>query len=222
MNSYSRMTVTDLLDAFAANTPVPGGGSAAALAAALGVSLLVMVAGLPRTRTNALKEKEDLAQSAARLRPLANLLLELVDRDSEAYRSVIAAYRLPKDTTDRAEARRGAIQAAMQAATEPPLHTMRTCRQALVEAAIVADCGVPSARSDVGVALELLMAAVRGAGLNVDANLSHVSDNAFVDRVRVERRRLEVESAGDAERARRYGRETGKGEEEGGEEEGLS
>ena len=50
MIDYSRLTVAELLDAFASNQPVPGGGSASALAGAIGASLLIMVAGLPRTR----------------------------------------------------------------------------------------------------------------------------------------------------------------------------
>lgn len=213
------MTLSDLLHAFAANSPVPGGGSAAALAASVGVSLLIMVAGLPRTRTNSQAEKTDLTQSAARLRPLLTFLLDLVDKDSEAYRTVVAAHRLPRDTADGAEARRVAIEVAMKAATETPLQTMRTCRQALFEAAIVADRGLASARSDVGVAVELLLAAVRGAALNVSANLPNVADVPFVDRVRAERQRLETESTSAAEQAGRLVRgqtEGGRGEGRGG------
>jgi len=68
---FSEFALIDLLDAFASNTPVPGGGSAAALAGALGVSLLIMAAGLPKSRTGAPEEAADLAEAAARLRPLS-------------------------------------------------------------------------------------------------------------------------------------------------------
>ena len=50
MSKLTELTVTDLLDSFASPAPTPGGGSASALAGALGASLLMMVAGLPRTR----------------------------------------------------------------------------------------------------------------------------------------------------------------------------
>ena len=74
---YSEFALIDLLDAFASNTPVPGGGSAAALAGALGVSLLVMAASLPKSRTGAPEEAADLAEAAARLRPLRDTLVQL-------------------------------------------------------------------------------------------------------------------------------------------------
>ena len=44
---FSEFALIDLLDAFASNAPVPGGGSAAALAGALGVSLLIISATVP-------------------------------------------------------------------------------------------------------------------------------------------------------------------------------
>jgi formiminotetrahydrofolate cyclodeaminase len=58
---YSEFALIDLLDAFASNAPVPGGGSAAALAGALGVSLLIMAASLPKSRTGAPEDAADLA-----------------------------------------------------------------------------------------------------------------------------------------------------------------
>ena len=110
MTSYSTMAVEDLLDAFASNEPVPGGGSAAALAGAVGVSLLMMVASLPKTRTGAPEEAADLSEAASRLRPLRETLTSLVDQDSEAYQAVLAAYRLGKSTDAEKAARRDAIQ----------------------------------------------------------------------------------------------------------------
>src|SRR6185436_15770884 len=110
MTSYSTMAVEDLLDAFASSEPVPGGGSASALAGALGVSLLMMVAGLPKTRTGAPEEAADLSEASSRLRPLREALTALIDRDSEAYEAVVAAYRLPKSTGAEHAARRAAIE----------------------------------------------------------------------------------------------------------------
>src|SRR5918993_584777 len=88
---YAEFALVDLLDAFASNTPVPGGGSAAALSAALGVSLVIMAASLPKSRTGAPEEAADLAEAAARLRPLRDTLVQLIDADSSAYRSVMTA-----------------------------------------------------------------------------------------------------------------------------------
>jgi formiminotetrahydrofolate cyclodeaminase len=196
------MALVDLLDAFASNEPVPGGGSAAALAGALGTSLLIMVAGLAKTRTGAPEEAADLAEASARLRPLRDSLLALVDDDSLAYRAVLDAMRLPKATDAEQTARRAAIDTAMQDATRVPLETMRFCQQALRGAIVVATHGNPNAAADTGTAVELLVAALRGAAMNVDVNLKDVSDAAFVARVAAERAQLAADAEADAEKVR--------------------
>src|SRR5215813_2555517 len=128
--SFAEMALADLIDAFSSTDAVPGGGSAAALAGAVGVSLLLMVAGLPKTKTGAPEETADLAEAASRLHPLRDSLLELVDRDSEAYREVLASFRLPKDSDAEKAARHEAIDRATRLAIEAPLGTMRACQQA--------------------------------------------------------------------------------------------
>ena len=203
MTSYSTYALADLFDAFASNDPVPGGGSAAALTGALGVSLLIMVAGLPKTRTGAPEEAADLSRASARLRPLRESLQELIDRDAAAYQAVVAAYRLPKSSNDEQAQRAQAIADAMRAATETPLDTMRLCQQALEGAAIVAVNGLATATSDVAVAIELLLTAAKGAGMNVDANLPAWKERAPAEQVRLERKELEAESVAAAQRARK-------------------
>lgn len=201
--SYCEMALADLVDAFASTDPVPGGGSAAALAGVVGASLLLMVAGIPKTRTGAPEETADLAEAATRLHPLRDQLLELVDRDSDAYQQVMAAYRLPKDSDIEKAARKNAIDRAMRAATETPLDTMRACQQALRGAVIVSTNGNRRTTSDVGVGVELLVAGLRGARMNVDMNLAALDDQDYVRRVRTEAEALERDAEADAETARR-------------------
>jgi formiminotetrahydrofolate cyclodeaminase len=181
----------ELLDAFASNQPVPGGGSASALAGAVGASLLIMVAGLPKTRHGTDEERAALTAAAGRLRPLRDELASLVDRDSEAYTSVINAYRLAKSNDAEHATRREAIDAAMRAATEAPMATIRACERVMREAETVSTGGAPSAASDVAVAIELLKTAARGAALNVDTNLALVKDAEYASRISQERRDLE-------------------------------
>jgi len=202
MTTFAEMALADLIDAFSSTDAVPGGGSAAALAGALGVSLLMMVAGLPKTRTGAPEETADLAEAASRFHPLRDALVELVDRDSDAYRQVLAAFRLPKVSEAEQAARTEAIDAATRAAIDAPLETMRFCQQALRGAVIVATNGSRKTTSDVGVAVELLMAALRGARLNVDINLAGLNDETYAARIREEVEELVADAAEDAERAR--------------------
>jgi formiminotetrahydrofolate cyclodeaminase len=199
---YRDLRFVDMLDAFASSAPVPGGGSASAAAGAVGTSLLLMVSGMSKTRTGAAQEAADLAAAAARLRPLRDALATLVDRDSDAYAAVAAAFRLAKGTDEEKAARARAIQEATTLAAEVPLETMRACRDALRHAVIVAGNANRNAVSDVGVALELLLAGTKGAGLNVDINLGGLDDARGADRLRWERQDVERSAAEEAARAR--------------------
>jgi formiminotetrahydrofolate cyclodeaminase len=201
--SFAEMALADLLDAFSSTDAVPGGGSAAALAGALGVSLLLMVAGLPKTKTGAPEETSDLAEAASRLHSLRDSLVELVDRDSNAYRQVLHAFRLPKESDAQKAARMNAIDRATRTAIDAPLDTMRASQQALRGAVVVAVNASRRATSDVGVAVELLRTALRGARLNVDINLAGVNDPAYAARIREEVEELESNATADAEHARR-------------------
>jgi len=197
------MALADLIDAFSSTDAVPGGGSAAALAGAMGVSLLLMVAGLPKTKTGTPEETADLAEAAARLHPRRDALLDLVDRDSEAYRQVLNAYRLPRVSDSERAARTAAIDQATRAAIDAPLDVMRLCQQALRGAVIVASNGSRKTTSDVGVAVELLGAALRGARLNVDINLAGLQDDAITERIREEVDKLVSDAAEDVDAAQR-------------------
>lgn len=199
--SYSEFALIDLLDAFASNTPVPGGGSAAALSGALGVSLLIMAAGLPKSRTGTPEEAADLAEAAARLRPLRDTLVRLIDADSNAYRGVMAALKMPKSSADEKGARAEVLQSAMKAATDVPLDVMRAGQQALTGAVIVARNVYRLAGSDVAMGVELLGASVRGSALGIDGNLGGIADASYTARVAAERDQLAADSRRDSELA---------------------
>lgn len=198
---FSEFALIDLLDAFASNTPVPGGGSAAALAGALGVSLLIMAASLPKSRTGAPEEAADLAEAAARLRPLRDTLVELIDGDATAYRAVMAALKLPKASEQESARRKDALQSALKEATDVPLDVMRACQQALAGGLVVARNGYRAAASDVATGIELLAATVRGVGISIDGNLSGITDASYTTRVKAEREELAADSARDTAQA---------------------
>ena len=194
-------SVRDLIAAFAASDPTPGGGSASALASAVGASLLQMVACLPKTRSGSPDERAALTETAAELDGLRRGLVDAIDADTAAYDQVVTAYKLPKASPDEQQARRAAIQRALRAATDVPMNVMRLSARALAQAETVAAHGHAAAASDAGVALALLGAGLHGAGLNVDINLGGVSDAAWVDDVRAERGRLAAGAAVSGERA---------------------
>jgi formiminotetrahydrofolate cyclodeaminase len=200
---FADMTVAQFLDALASPDPTPGGGTAAAIAGAMGTSLLVMVTGLARSNTNADAEKAALAGARQALQPLGAALVALADADAAAFDEVMGAYRRPKATDDEKATRSAAIQAALQGATTVPLQTLRACADAMVHVPIVAASGNRSAVSDVGVAIGLLEAAAAGAEANVRINLAGVRDREFTSATAGETGRVMLEVTRLATAARR-------------------
>jgi formiminotetrahydrofolate cyclodeaminase len=180
MPQPTELTLIDLLEAFRSPQPTPGGGSAAALAGAVGASLLAMVGGLPKSHAATVEDIERLAAARLQCARLGDRLAVLVDRDSEAYDMVVSAYALPKSTDEEKHARTRQIQLALRAATETPLEVMRACADAIEQGVVVAELGNRNAASDVQVGLELLLAGQRGARLNVEVNLGMLKDAAYV------------------------------------------
>jgi methenyltetrahydrofolate cyclohydrolase len=179
-------TVESFLDSIRSSNPTPGGGSASALAGAMGASLLAMVAGLPKSRAATAEDAERLKAAGDRCAALARSLEALVERDSDAYNQVLAAYKLPRETDDEKAARSRAIQTGFRAAIEAPLAVMRDCAAAAEQGVVVAALGLASASSDVQVGIELLNAALQGAKLNVETNFGSVKDQAYLAGVSTE------------------------------------
>jgi formiminotetrahydrofolate cyclodeaminase len=179
MPRFADFSVSAFLDALASPEPTPGGGTAAAAAGSIGAALLMMVAGLQKTRGNTDAERVRLNEARAALTSVRDRLLALADEDAKAYDRVVAAYRLPKASDQEKETRRRAIADGLRAATDAPLETLRAVAEAAPHAHVVAQYGNPAAASDVRVALELLAAAGAGAAANVEANLHGLNDDAY-------------------------------------------
>lgn len=198
---FAEMTVGQLLNALASSEPTPGGGTAAAIAGAMGASLLVMVTGLAKSRNNTDEEKAALGKARAVLQPLTTDFTRLADADSESFNAVMAAYRLPKATDEEKAARSRAIQDALRGATTVPLDTLRAGADALAQAQAVAQHGNRAAASDAGVAIALLRAAAAGAHANVRANLESIKDEGFKSSTDAEAARLSAAAVADASTA---------------------
>jgi len=179
MSRFVDQPLAGFLDALASAEPTPGGGTAAAIAGAMGVSLLMMVAGLSKSRAGAEAEHVALGEARAALAGIRDRLVSLGDTDAEAFNQVMEAYRLPKGTDQEKSARKDAIQQGLKAATLAPLDTLRAVGEALHLARVVAQHGNRSAVSDVGVGIGLIEAAAKGAVANVQINLGSLLDEEF-------------------------------------------
>ncbi len=141
---------------------------------------------LPKSRAATGEDARRLIDAGEHCAASSAELEALVDRDSEAYDLVMAAYKQPKATDEEKVARSAAIQAALRDAIAAPLAVMRTCAAAAGHGAVIAALGNSSAASDVQVGFELLGAGLRGAKQNVEINLGSVKDAEYVAKVRTE------------------------------------
>ncbi len=180
------MTLVEFSNLLASDAPAPGGGSTAALSGALGVSLSAMVAALTVGKKK-YADHEALAQSAmAQAKALQEQLIDLLDRDTEAFNGVSAVFSMPKDTDEEKAARSAAMQEALKACTLTPFEMMECALKSLELTSSLVGKSNASAASDLGVAALSLKAAVQGAWLNVLINISGIKDAAFADKYRAD------------------------------------
>lgn len=170
----------ELIERMASGDPIPGGGSAAALAGAMGAGLLRMVVALTSGRPAAADDERELTEIAMGAANCQSELLNLVELDAVAYDGVIRARRLPRATDLERETRAVQVAAATREATRAPLQTARLAEQVLSLAERLAPIGSRNAISDAGVGALLAVAALRGAVLNVQINLPYLdADDAL-------------------------------------------
>lgn len=129
----AELTLKAFIDKVISNDPVPGGGSVSALNGALAASLAAMVANLTVGRKKYVEVNDLMQELAGRLEKTAGRLLADVDRDSDAYNRVFAAFKLPKETDEEKAARSEAIQRETKYAAEVPMEvaraSMTSCRK---------------------------------------------------------------------------------------------
>ena len=179
------MTVTVFTDTVASDAPAPGGGSVAALAGSIGAALTAMVACLTQGR----KKYADFAAYAAQVEEKGNdlkrRLMDVMDRDTEAFNLVSAAFGMPKTTDEEKAARSAAIQEGLKACTKTPMEMMELMDETIALAHSLLEKGFnDTAASDLGVAFLSLKAGIQGAWLNVLINIGSLKDQAFAEEYR--------------------------------------
>ncbi len=175
---------TPLLDAVAAPTPTPGGGSVAALAGALAAALGQMVAGLARKKKSQAQFVDGLTAAVGELNNAARSLAASMDRDAEAYDLVLTAFKLPKNTPEEENGRTIAIEQALRVAAEVPMEVAEAA-MFLYELLGQLEAITPaSMRSDLRVGRMMAAASAHGALANVEINLESLTDAEFVSAMR--------------------------------------
>jgi formiminotetrahydrofolate cyclodeaminase len=193
--------IEEFLERLGSDSPTPGGGAVAALAAAAGASLVSMVAALTVDKPGYEDAWDPLRRVAGEMDAARGELLGLADRDAEAFDAVMAAFRLPKGTDAEKAARAEAIQRAFAGAADVPMLIAERSAALIPAATRAVRIGNDNASSDGVSAAYMLLAAVECAAANVEINASALKDKTAklalrsqVARVR-ERAREEVGAA---------------------------
>ena len=193
---FIEKTVTEFLDALASKEPVPGGGSGAALGAALGASLVSMVCNLTIGKKGYEAVQEAMSEILKKSEALRHELPQLLEKDTQVYGQVMAAYRQPQKTPEQKQAREVTMQAALKDAAEAPLAIADRCAQIISLALPAAEMGNQWAVSDAGVAALLAEASMHAALLNVYINLASIKDETYAGKTRA---RIQAITEGKAE-----------------------
>lgn len=193
-------TIKIFLQETASNTPVPGGGSIAALSAGLASALTEMVANLTLGKKNYEDFEEEMKGIVKETSKYRQRFIEDIDRDSDSFNEVMAAFKLPKETEEEIEIRKNSIEAAMKNAALVPLEVAKNALDMMDLVEKVIEKGNKNAVTDGAVAAMMARTAVLSALYNVKINLGSIKDAEFVKKVgkevsKIEEKILKIEEA---------------------------
>lgn len=177
---------TDFLEVLSSAAPVPGGGGASAAVGAFSSALGMMVANLTIGKKKYADVEEEIIEVKEQLQNLQKELIDLTDKDAEAFEPLSKAYGLPKDTPEQKEEKERVMEKALYEASIVPLQIMKTVAKVMELLETLGEKGSKIAISDVGVAVLFARAALEGASLNIYINTRLMKDREQAERLNKE------------------------------------
>lgn len=182
-NKHADLTLTEYLNKTAALHVTPAGGSAMALAAALGAALTEMVAIISTHREELESFSNEFDSILEKSADLKNRLSVLIDADSRAVQSLLDAFRLPQVNEQEVNDKKEAIQKAALYAIEVPLALMSLGLETIQLTKKVVKSGFSRAITDAAVGAMLLRTAVTASAINVRVNGNIMADKEFFNKL---------------------------------------
>jgi glutamate formiminotransferase/formiminotetrahydrofolate cyclodeaminase len=168
---------TEFLDALASKAVTPGGGSASAYSGAAAAGLVSMVARLTIGKKKYANVQSRMQTILTQSEALRNDLTQSVQLDASAFEGVMAAHKLPKETTEQQEIRQKSIEQATLLATQAPMGVAHKSLRVLELAEQIVRFGNVTAISDGATGAALARAAIIGAGYNIRINTKDLPPN---------------------------------------------
>jgi len=178
------LNLSDFNNEVDSSSPAPGGGSVSSLASSLGVSLVRMVGHITANKKKFQKLDIDIQNEFNSIEdsliPIKNELIELIDKDTDAFNLIMKAFKLPKETDEEKSFRKQKILEGTIEAIKVPHRVSELSLEALKKMDFILQYGNKNAISDIGVGALLLHAGLEGAILNVKINLPGLTDPAMI------------------------------------------
>lgn len=194
MNNTFKQSVDEFLINTASDNPTPGGGSVAAVAAALAASLVQMVGNLTVGKERYRDVEPEVQELVNKGAALTEQLKTLAAADMAHFTAFMEILRMPKDTPEQVSERSAAMQRALIAATKTPLAIAAAGVEVLKVACRLAEIGSTNAISDAGAAACLAAGTIGAALIIADGNLDSIKDQEFLAWAEAEKQHLDTET----------------------------
>ena len=181
--NLDKMQVDEFVNLLGSDAPAPGGGAAAALTGAIGVSLTEMVASLTLNNKKFEENWEEVRALKEKASELSKKFQAIMNEDARLYSDVRVAYSLPKETEEEKLTREAKIQETLKSCVKPPMNIMKVSVEALHLTKNALGKTTKSAISDLGVAASNLYAAAEGGIQNVKINTGLIKDKTLADKL---------------------------------------
>lgn len=176
----TELSCKDFAEELASKKPVPGGGGAAAMVAALGAALNTMVANFSYGKKKFIDIKDKHEELIKRGEILRVKLIDLVNKDAEVFEPLSRAYVMPSNTDEEKALKNKTLQRYLIDACSAPMETLEFSYDAILLHEEILDISSKNIISDVGVGVQFLKAALNSAYLNVLINLNSMDDEDYV------------------------------------------
>ena len=181
----TNLKVTEFISEVDSKAVTPGGGSVSALASSLGVALIRMVGhvSVNKKKFRALDQdiQDKYNKAVEGLESVKEELILLVDKDTDAFNLIMAAFRLPKETDEEKALRKQAILDGTIEAIKVPYRVAEISLIALKNIDFILKYGNKNAVSDIGVGALMLASGIEGSLLNVEINLPGLVDEDMIE-----------------------------------------